>query len=64
MRLDDVEIKFSTPSSEEVKSVDLHSTEKWILLGLMDGNLHVWNYENEELVMSFKVKLRVCHYVS
>ncbi|GMR45035.1 hypothetical protein PMAYCL1PPCAC_15230, partial [Pristionchus mayeri] len=41
--------------SERVKSVDLHPSEPWLLVGLMNGEVNVWNYQTEALVKNFKV---------
>ena len=41
--------------SERVNSVDLHPTSPWILVSLCNGNVHIWNYENQQLVNSFQV---------
>uniref|UniRef100_A0A915Q571 Beta'-coat protein n=1 Tax=Setaria digitata TaxID=48799 RepID=A0A915Q571_9BILA len=41
--------------SDRVKCVDLHPTETWMLVALYNGNVHVWNYENQQLVKSFEV---------
>lgn len=42
--------------SDRVKSVDLHPTEAWLLAALYNGNVHIWNYETQQLVKSFEVK--------
>lgn len=31
--------------SERVKSVDFHPTEPWLLAGLYNGNVFIWNHE-------------------
>lgn len=41
--------------SERVKSVDLHPTEPWILLGLYSGTLSIWNYQTQAIEKSFKI---------
>ncbi|VDN24008.1 unnamed protein product [Gongylonema pulchrum] len=41
--------------SDRVKCVDLHPSEAWMLVGLYNGNVHIWNYENQQLVKSFEV---------
>uniref|UniRef100_A0AAF5PGX4 Beta'-coat protein n=3 Tax=Wuchereria bancrofti TaxID=6293 RepID=A0AAF5PGX4_WUCBA len=41
--------------SDRVKCVDLHPIETWMLVALYNGNVHVWNYENQQLVKSFEV---------
>lgn len=42
-------------NSERVKSVDLHPTEPWILLGLYSGTISIWNYNTKTEEKSFKV---------
>lgn len=42
--------------SDRVKCVDLHPTETWMLVSLYNGNVHIWNYENQQLVKSFEVR--------
>lgn len=44
-----------TARSDRVKCCDLHPTEPWMLASLYNGNVHVWNYENQTLVKSFEV---------
>ena len=41
--------------SDRVKCVDLHPVETWMLVSLYNGNVHIWNYENQQLVKSFEV---------
>ncbi|VDN51818.1 unnamed protein product [Dracunculus medinensis] len=41
--------------SDRVKCVDLHPTETWVLVALYNGNVHIWNFENQQLVKSFEV---------
>ncbi|KAI1733138.1 coatomer WD associated region domain-containing protein [Ditylenchus destructor] len=41
--------------SDRIKSTDLHPTEQWMLVSLYNGNVHIWNYENQQLVKSFEV---------
>ncbi|KAF8375128.1 copb-2 [Pristionchus pacificus] len=41
--------------SDRVKSVDLHPTEPWLLAALYNGNVHIWNYDTQQLVKSFEV---------
>ncbi|VDK41713.1 unnamed protein product [Anisakis simplex] len=41
--------------SDRVKCVDLHPSETWMLVSLYNGNVHIWNYENQQLVKSFEV---------
>jgi coatomer subunit beta' len=40
-----------------VKCVDLHPAEQWMLASLYNGNVHVWNYESQQLVKSFEVRI-------
>ncbi|KAJ4851003.1 Coatomer subunit beta' [Turnera subulata] len=47
--------KVFTQISERVKSVDLHPTEPWILVGLYSGNVCIWNYQTQTKEKSFKV---------
>ena len=44
-----------TARSDRVKSCDLHPTEEWMLVSLYNGNVHIWNYESQQLVKSFEV---------
>lgn len=44
-----------TARSDRVKSVDLHPTEPWMLCSLYNGNINVWNHENQQLVKTFEV---------
>ncbi|KXS13491.1 Coatomer, beta' subunit [Gonapodya prolifera JEL478] len=44
-----------TARSERVKSVDFHPTEPWLLASLYNGNVYIWNYENQNLVKTFEV---------
>lgn len=41
--------------SDRIKSTDLHPTEQWMLVSLYNGNVHIWNYENQQLVKTFEV---------
>ncbi|CAD6336442.1 unnamed protein product [Miscanthus lutarioriparius] len=41
--------------SERVKSVDLHSTEPWIMSSLYSGSVCIWNYQTQTMVKSFEV---------
>lgn len=41
--------------SERVKSVDFHPTEPWLLAGLYNGSVYIWNYESGALVKTFEV---------
>jgi hypothetical protein len=40
----DIKKKLST-RTDRVKSVDLHPSEPWVLIGLYTGHLQIWNYE-------------------
>ncbi|TKY48141.1 Coatomer subunit beta'-1 [Spatholobus suberectus] len=42
-------------NTERVKSVDLHPTEPWILLGLYSGTISVWNYQTKTEEKSLKI---------
>ena len=44
-----------TARSDRVKCVDLHPTDPWMLASLYNGNVHLWNYENQTLVKTFEV---------
>lgn len=44
-----------TARSDRVKCVDLHPTEPWMLCSLYNGNINVWNFENQTLVKTFEV---------
>ncbi|ETV96981.1 hypothetical protein H310_09830 [Aphanomyces invadans] len=50
----DIKKKLSS-RSERVKSVDLHPTEPWVLSGLYNGTVMVWDYDKQQLVKSFEV---------
>uniref|UniRef100_A0A3P9KBP6 Coatomer subunit beta' n=1 Tax=Oryzias latipes TaxID=8090 RepID=A0A3P9KBP6_ORYLA len=53
-----LEIKrWLTARSERVKSVDLHSTEPWMLVSLYNGTVMVWNHDTQLMVKTFEV----CH---
>ncbi|VDM53336.1 unnamed protein product [Angiostrongylus costaricensis] len=41
--------------SDRVKCVDLHPSEPWLLAALYNGNVHIWNYENQQLVKSIVI---------
>ncbi|XP_054160801.1 coatomer subunit beta'-like [Oppia nitens] len=41
--------------SDRVKCCDLHPTEPLMLASLFTGQVHVWNYDSQELVKSFDV---------
>ncbi|XP_019436413.1 PREDICTED: coatomer subunit beta'-3-like isoform X1 [Lupinus angustifolius] len=42
-------------NSERVKSVDLHPTEPWILVGLYSGTISIWNYQTKTEEKSLKI---------
>ncbi|KAK7261842.1 hypothetical protein RIF29_28165 [Crotalaria pallida] len=42
-------------NSERVKSVDLHPTEPWILVGLYSGTISIWNYLTKTEEKSLKI---------
>ena len=44
-----------TARSDRVKCVDLHPTEPWVLASLYNGQMHVWNIENQQLARAFEV---------
>jgi len=50
----DIKRKLSA-RSDRVKSVDLHPSEPWMLASLYNGNLHIWNFESQQLIKSFEV---------
>jgi WD40 repeat protein len=39
--------------SERVKCVDFHPSEPWLLTGLYNGTVCVWNYNDNTMVKSF-----------
>ncbi|RKO85725.1 coatomer WD associated region-domain-containing protein, partial [Blyttiomyces helicus] len=41
--------------SDRVKAVDFHPTEPWLLAALYNGNVYIWNYENQSLVKTFEI---------
>lgn len=52
--------------SERVKCIDVHPTENWILVSLYDGKVHIWHYENQQLLKTFEVNdgpVRVAKFV-
>ncbi|RVE64372.1 hypothetical protein OJAV_G00125350 [Oryzias javanicus] len=56
-----------TARSERVKSVDLHSTEPWMLVSLYNGTVVVWNHETQLVVKTFEVcdlPVRVAKFVA
>ncbi|XP_070207580.1 coatomer subunit beta'-like isoform X1 [Littorina saxatilis] len=50
----DIKRKLSA-RSDRVKCVDLHPSEPWMLASLYNGNVHIWNYESQQLIKSFEV---------
>ncbi|CAL5199863.1 unnamed protein product [Lathyrus oleraceus] len=42
-------------NSERVKSVDMHPTEPWVLLGLYSGTISIWNYQTKVEEKSLKI---------
>ncbi|KAJ7962964.1 Coatomer, beta' subunit [Quillaja saponaria] len=42
-------------NSERVKSVDVHPTEPWVLLGLYSGVVCIWNYQTNNVEKSIKI---------
>eukprot|EP01026_Neomeris_dumetosa_P007818 TRINITY_DN12423_c0_g1_i4.p1 TRINITY_DN12423_c0_g1~~TRINITY_DN12423_c0_g1_i4.p1 ORF type:complete len:889 (+),score=158.35 TRINITY_DN12423_c0_g1_i4:94-2760(+) len=41
--------------SDRVKGVDLHPTEPWLLANLYNGNVYIWNINDQSLVKSFEI---------
>jgi len=41
--------------SERVKSVDLHPTQPWLLTGLYDGNVVIYNIDTGKVVKAFEI---------
>ncbi|KAM0023648.1 putative transcription factor WD40-like family [Helianthus debilis subsp. tardiflorus] len=41
--------------SERVKSIDLHPTAPWVLLGLHSGNVRIWNHESQVTEKTFEI---------
>lgn len=50
----DIKRKLSN-RSDRVKAVDFHPTEPWLLAGLYNGNVLIWNHETQNLVKTFEV---------
>lgn len=40
--------------SERVKCVDLHPVENWMLASLYNGQIHIWDYERQQLIKTFE----------
>ncbi|XP_055370119.1 coatomer subunit beta'-like [Betta splendens] len=56
-----------TARSDRVKSVDLHPTEPWMVVGLYSGSVLVWNRESQTIVKSFELcdlPVRAARFVS
>ncbi|KAK9829928.1 hypothetical protein WJX72_008689 [[Myrmecia] bisecta] len=49
----DIKRRFSQ-RSDRVKGVDLHPTEPWLLANLYNGNVYIWNTNDQTLVKSFE----------
>ena len=45
--------------SDRVKCVDIHPTEPWLLAALYNGNVLLYNYENQQLVKTFEVSTQL-----
>ena len=41
--------------SDRVKSVDFHPTEPWLLAGLYNGSVNIYNHETGALIKTFEV---------
>ena len=53
--------------SERVKCVELHEKEPWVLAGLYNGHLYVYNYDSSKLLKTFEVceqPIRCCKFVT
>ena len=44
-----------TDRSDCARSIDLHPTEPWMLGTSGNFNVHIWNYESQQIIKSFKV---------
>ncbi|CAI8611878.1 unnamed protein product [Vicia faba] len=42
-------------NSERVKSVDMHPTEPWVLVGLYSGTISIWNYQTKVEEKTLKI---------
>ncbi|XP_023762379.1 coatomer subunit beta'-2 isoform X1 [Lactuca sativa] len=47
--------KISVLKSERVKSIDLHPTEPWVLVGLYSGNVSIWNHNSQVIEKTFEI---------
>jgi coatomer subunit beta' len=50
----DIKRKLSN-RSERVKAVDFHPSEPWLLAGLYNGNVYVYDYETQSLLSTFEI---------
>eukprot|EP01124_Arcella_intermedia_P019040 TRINITY_DN2616_c0_g1_i1.p1 TRINITY_DN2616_c0_g1~~TRINITY_DN2616_c0_g1_i1.p1 ORF type:complete len:869 (-),score=194.40 TRINITY_DN2616_c0_g1_i1:61-2667(-) len=50
----DIKKKFSC-HSDRVKSIDLHTSEPWILVSLYGGQVQIYNYETETTLKQFEI---------
>ena len=41
--------------SARVKSIHFHDKEPWVLCGLYNGELQIWNFETKQLIKTFSV---------
>ena len=40
--------------SERVKSVDLHPQFPWVLIGLYSGNINIYDYNTQRIIINCK----------
>ncbi|ETW83757.1 hypothetical protein HETIRDRAFT_415508 [Heterobasidion irregulare TC 32-1] len=53
--------------SDRVKAVDFHPTEPWLLVGLYNGNVNIYNHDTGALVKTFEVAevpVRCCRFIA
>ncbi len=53
--------------SDRVKAVDFHPTEPWLLAGLYNGSVNIYNHETGVLVKTFEVAevpVRCCRFIA
>ncbi|KAK7030725.1 coatomer subunit beta [Favolaschia claudopus] len=53
--------------SERVKGVDFHPTEPWLLTGLYNGTVNIYNHETGAIVKTFEVSevpVRCCKFIA
>ncbi|KAF7309700.1 Coatomer protein [Mycena indigotica] len=53
--------------SERVKGVDFHPTEPWLLAGLYNGTVNIYNHETGAIVKTFEVSevpVRCCKFIA